>query len=290
MLHKRKPDDVYSSQIQTRNLATKITKKFGGLMEKAYFCNKMTMNTKMIIRFLREVMENNNRPWFQEHKEDYLTAKAEFENGVAQAIARISTFDESIANVTVKDTTYRFYRDTRFSQDKSPYKNHMGAYINAKGKKALRGGYYLHVEPDHCLVAVGNYWLPTNILTSCRNEIMANEADWLRCVKSEEFLKYYDAEDENLTWERQRVGDGTSGMEAWDKPQGFGLQKLKTCPAGFPRDYEHVRYLRLKDYCAWHHVSNNFFAQKDWLDQLEQMFRAAKPMMDFMNSVIDDYE
>jgi hypothetical protein len=46
MLHKRKPNDVYSSQIQTRNLATKITKKFGGLMEKAYFCNKMTMNTK----------------------------------------------------------------------------------------------------------------------------------------------------------------------------------------------------------------------------------------------------
>lgn len=63
------------------------------------------------------------------------------------------------------------------SADKSPYKNHFGAYINAKSKKALRGGYYIHLEPDHCLLAVGNYWLPTNILTSCRNEIMANTAD-----------------------------------------------------------------------------------------------------------------
>ena len=41
-----------------------------------------------------------------------------------------------------KEWAYRFYRDTRFSPDKSPYKNHLGAYIDAKGKKALRGGYY----------------------------------------------------------------------------------------------------------------------------------------------------
>ena len=86
-------------------------------------------------------MMNNNRPWFQEHKGEYMEARSEFESGVAKAIARISEFDESIAQVTVKDSTYRFYRDTRFSSDKSPYKNHFGAYINAHGKKALRGGY-----------------------------------------------------------------------------------------------------------------------------------------------------
>ena len=237
------------------------------------------MNTTLILDFLREVMNNNNRPWFQEHKDAYLAAKTDFEQGIADAIARIATFDDSITHVAVKDATYRFYRDTRFSQDKSPYKHHMGAYINAHGKKALRGGYYIHLEPDHCLLAVGNYWLPTNILTSCRNEIMANEEQWLKCVRSKEFLQFYDAPDVNVTWD-----------EAWDMPQGFGLTKLKTCPAGFPRDYEHMRYLRLKDYCAWHHVSNDFFSRDSWLDEMERMFRAAKPMMDFMNAVIDDYE
>ena len=237
------------------------------------------MDAKRILAFLREVMANNNRPWFQEHKAEYEAVKAEWERGVAQALERIVSFDPSVGNLQVKDCTYRFYRDTRFSQDKSPYKNHFGAYINAKGKKALRGGYYLHMEPDHCLLAVGNYWLPTNILTACRNEIMANEEEWLKAVENKTFKKYFDSDRETGSWE-----------DMWDSPQGFGLQKLKTCPAGFPRDYEHVKYLRLKDYCAWHHVGNDFFGKEQWLDDMEKIFRTGKPMMDFMNNVIDDYE
>ena len=232
------------------------------------------MDAKRILTFLRQVMANNNRPWFQEHKAEYEAVRTEFERGVAQALERIVTFDPEIAHLNVKDCTYRFYRDTRFSADKSPYKNHFGAYIDAKGKKALRGGYYIHLEPGHCLLAVGNYWLPTNILTSCRNEIMGNTAEWLKCVESEDFLKYFGAE------------EGAN----WESPQGFGLERLKTCPAGFPRDWEHLKYLRMKDYCAWHHVGDSFFLGDKWLDEMERMFRAAKPMMDFMNSVIDDYE
>ena len=108
---------------------------------------------------------------------------------------------------------------------------------------------------------------------------MANEQEWLRCVESKEFKKYFTATKNTDSWE-----------ESWDSPQGFGLTKLKTCPAGFPRDYEHVEYLRLKDYCAWHHVGDDFFEGDQWLDEMEPIFRAAKPMMDFMNAVIDDYE
>ena len=232
------------------------------------------MNTELIIGFLNEVKANNNRPWFNSHKQDYLAVKAEWEHGVQQALQRITAFDISVASQQVKDCTYRFYRDTRFSPDKSPYKTHLGAYINAHGKKALRGGYYLHMEPGHSLLAVGNYWLPTNILTSCRNEIMANTEEWLGCVEQKAFKKYF-------------VGKDNAG---WDDKQGFGLEKLKTCPAGFPRDWEHVEYLRLKDYCCWHHVADDFFQGDGWLDELERIFRAGKPMMDFVNRVIDDYE
>lgn len=238
-----------------------------------------TMNAQQIFTFLSDVMHNNNREWFQAHRADYDAARLEFEQGVAQAIGRIADFDSEIASVTVKDATYRFYRDTRFSADKSPYKNHFGAYINAHGKKALRGGYYVHLEPGHCLLAVGNYWLPTNILSACRNEIMANEEQWLKCVESRAFKKYFGSKQETTDW-----------AESWDAPQGFGLTKLKTCPSGFPRDYEYIKYLRLKDYCAWHHVDDSFFEGDGWLDEMVKVFRAAKPMMDMMNSVIDDYE
>ena len=237
------------------------------------------MDAKRILSFLKAVMANNNRPWFQEHKTEYEAVKAEWEQGIGQALERIISFDPSVGNQRVKDCTYRFYRDTRFSADKSPYKNHFGAYINAHGKKALRGGYYIHMEPDHCLLAVGNYWLPTNILTSCRNEIMANEEEWLRAVENKNFKHYFGSSKETGTWE-----------EMWDSPQGFGLTKLKTCPVGFPRDYAYVKYLRLKDYCAWHHVPDDFFEGDGWLDEMEKILRTAKPMMDFVNNVIDDYE
>ena len=212
--------------------------------------------------------------WFMEHKDEYLAVKEDFERGVQQGIARISAFDPSVAHITVKDATYRFYRDTRFSSDKSPYKNHFGAYIAAHGKKSLHGGYYIHLEPDHCLVACGDYWLPTNILTSCRNEIMGNISEWLHCVENSEFLKYYGADD----------------AAGWDDSQGFGLERLKTCPSGFPRDYEYIKYLRMKDYCCWHHVDESFFDGDGWLDEIEKMFKAGKPMLDFINAVIDDYE
>lgn len=232
------------------------------------------MNANMILGFLRDVMANNNRQWFQEHKDEYMAAKSDFECGVEQAIARISTFDSSVAHITVKDATYRFYRDTRFSNDKSPYKNHLGAYIAAHGKKSLHGGYYIHLEPGHCMLACGNNWLPTNILNACRNEIMGNTDEWLGCVENEEFLKLFGAPE-------------TAG---WDDRQGFGLARLKTCPSGFPRDYEHIKYLRMKDFCCWHEVGEDFFSSDSWLDDMERIFRAGKPMVDFVNSVIDDYE
>ena len=182
------------------------------------------MDAKRILSFLRQVTANNNRPWFQEHKAEYDAVKAEFERGIAQAIERIMTFDPEIAHLKVKDCTYRFYRDTRFSADKSPYKNHMGAYIDAKGKKALRGGYYLHLEPDHCLVAVGNYWLPTNILTACRNEIMANTDAWLK--------RQSGYEQHQGTHEHQQLGPAT-GFRAGETedlsvrlPQRLALRAL----------------------------------------------------------------
>lgn len=232
------------------------------------------MDAKIVLGFLRQMMANNCREWFHAHKTEYDAARAEWEHGVAQALQRIISFDPTVATQSVKDCTYRFNRDTRFSADKSPYKNHFGAYINAKGKKALRGGYYIHMEPDGCLLAVGNYWLPTNILTACRNELMANEEQWLACVDTPEFKRLF----------------SDDGSASWESPQGFGMTKLKTCPAGFPREYSHVGYLRLKDYCAWHRYGNDFFEGDAWLDTMEDVFRTAKPMMDFMNAVIDDYE
>lgn len=232
------------------------------------------MEAKRILTFLKELSANNNRPWFAEHKDEYLAVRQSFEEGISKAILTISEFDPSISHITVKDATYRFYRDTRFSPDKSPYKNHLGAYIAAHGKKAMHGGYYIHLEPGHCLLSCGNYWLPTNILTSCRNEIMGNIDKWRSIVESPKFVSFFG-----------HPGDGT-----WDSPKGFGLEHLKTCPSGFPRDYEFIQYIRMKDFCCWKAVPDSFFEGDSWLKEMSKVFKVGKPMLDFINNVIDDYE
>lgn len=140
------------------------------------------MDTQRILTFLRGVAANNNRPWFQEHRDEYLACKQDFEQGVAELIREIGKFDPDIANLEARECCYRFYRDIRFSPDKSPYKRHFGAYICSRGRKSLRGGYYIHIQPGQSLICAGCYWLPTNILTSCRNEIMANIDEWRRAV------------------------------------------------------------------------------------------------------------
>ena len=80
----------------------------------------MTMNMPVIFQFLKNLAANNNREWFNEHRDEYETARTEFENLLAAVISRIGLFDESIRGVQVKDCTYRIYRDTRFSSDKTP--------------------------------------------------------------------------------------------------------------------------------------------------------------------------
>ncbi len=239
------------------------------------------MNTKLILDFLKEVSANNNREWFHANKKKYEAAHREFEKGVAEAILHISRFDSEIQHLTPKDCTYRFYRDVRFSNDKSPYKRHFGAYISGKGKKSLHGGYYIHLQPGNCFLAVGSYWLPTNILTSCRNEIMANIDEWRKAVENGLFVKYfgYPGGGEMAEYTEE---DAMS-------PKGFGIAHLKKAPKDFPSDYEFIDYLKMKDYCCWHSLSDEFF-EGNWLDETVKIFKTAKPMMDFMNNVIDDYE
>lgn len=232
------------------------------------------MDTSIIFKFLRDIAANNNRQWFGEHRDEYEKARASFEADIAKTIVAISEFDPDVAHLSVKDVTYRFYRDTRFSPDKSPYKRHLGAYIAAHGKKSHHGGYYIHLEPGRCLLACNDYCLPTNILNACRNEIMSNAEQWLACVESDKF----------------RLNFGKAGTGSFGDDKGFGIERLKTCPTGFPKDYQYIQYIRMKDFCCWQHVDDTFFALPNWQEKACQIFKAAKPMMDFINAVVDDYE
>lgn len=179
---------------------------------------------KDVMIFLNGILVNNNRPWFQEHKNLYLKAQEHINKLAVELIDGISKFDSAIKSLSVSDCTYRIYRDIRFSPDKRPYKTHMGIYVCPGGKKSGLAGYYLHFEADEaeyigCNGLFTGMWNPDkNALKNIREDI---------CY------------------------DGNAFEEAIKKAKNFTLDtscSLSKNPKDFPKDTAHDYLLRLKQY------------------------------------------
>lgn len=216
-----------------------------------------------ILGFLEAVAAHNDRAWFAAHRAWYEEARGFFEEMVQQLLLRIAAFDESVAHLSVGDCTYRFYRDTRFSPDKSPYKRHFGAYVNACGKKSWHSGYYFHLEPGNCMLAGGSWCLPAPVLKAVRRAVVDEIEEFRSIVEDETFRRTFPV---------------------------IGETHLKTLPKGFSKDFPYPDYLRPKDYSISHHVEDGFFHRGDWLDRTEDVFRLMKPFNDFVNYTIDECE
>ena len=227
---------------------------------------------KQVIDFLNTLRDNNNREWFHAHKAEYQAAQARF-NELAEALAqRMAQFDPSLAGLTTKDITYRIYRDTRFSKDKTPYKTHMGAFICRGGKNSGYAGYYFQVgvEQDaahfgdlqwdtQSILAPGHYCIDPKALQVLREDILYGEGDFDRII-------------------RQEVDSDFQLLRAY---------ALKRNPKGFDKDAPWSEYLRLKVFCLGMEVDNSFFLQPDVIEQIATRFESAKPFIDYINRAIE---
>ncbi|MBR1838702.1 MAG: DUF2461 domain-containing protein [Bacteroidaceae bacterium] len=218
---------------------------------------------RKVLQFLRDIKLNNNRPWFKAHRAVFDEAQAIFHDMAQELIDDIATFDAEVAGIEARSTTYRFYRDTRFSADKSPYKRHFGTFINTHGTKAFTMGYYYHIEPGASMIACGNYWHPTDALTAIRNDIVANPQLLLRIVEDARFQALF-------------------GQE-------IGMDCLKTVPKGFPKDFPHPELIRPRAYCVQMPLSDDKVLSSDWLEHVGEACRVAKPFMDYINQTLEDY-
>lgn len=221
----------------------------------------MELPVDLIFGFLKDIAVHNNREWFYEHRERYDEVRTIFEDLVQQVIFRIGLFDESVHHLQPKDCTYRFNRDTRFSQDKSPYKLHLGAYINACGKKSLHSGYYFQIQPGACLIAGGAWCLPSPVLNAVRRSVVDQIDEFRMIVEAPDFKAAFPV---------------------------IGESHLKTLPKGFSKGFPFPEYIRPKDYSVSHHVADDFFRQENWLDRTEALFKLMKPYNDFINYTIDE--
>lgn len=170
------------------------------------------------LSFLTDLKLNNNREWFEQNRQRYKEVQEEFNSFTEKLIDGITLFDPSVKGVSVKECTYRIYRDLRFSPNKEPYKEHIGAYICPQGKKSGYAGYYFHIEPNNSILAVGLHCPEPKILKSVREEIYDNGDEFKKAI---ELAKGFEVDTTN---------------------------SLKRTPKGYPSDTKYDEYLRLKNY------------------------------------------
>lgn len=215
---------------------------------------------KDTLKFLTDLSRNNNKEWFDANKSRYLEAKSKVEAITGDVLAGIRSFDDTIGPLSPKDCTYRIYRDQRFSKDKTPYKTHMGVYINRGGKKSGYSGYYFHLGAKSYgnMIAVGDIWCPPEVLKVIREDIMLGGGD---------FRKILSEVDPRLVLDMNGA--------------------LKRVPAGFPSDTPDSDFYRVKAFCLYFAPDDKFFTEKDLASRLVDVFHSAKPFLDYINRAID---
>ncbi len=221
------------------------------------------MSVENILSFLKELKTNNNREWFAENKKWFDQVKTEFEQISKQLIIDISKFDEEIKHVEAKDCIFRIYRDTRFSHDKTPYKTHFGVFVaTAGGRKSQRGGYYIHLDPDGCFVGVGVWGPEPNLLKALRQSVYDNIDELNQIRHSQEFSQYFS--------------------------EFFQEDKLKTVPAGFPKDFPDAELLKLKHYLVDYRFNDEQVKSPDFMSVMTNVLKCGYPLNRFLNYTVDE--
>jgi len=212
------------------------------------------------VKFMSQLAKNNNKPWFDEHKGEYLSVKEDFELLVTDVLTGLAEIEPAFRETKAKDCIMRIYRDIRFSKDKTPYKVNLGAGFGMGGGKNMTGGYYLHIEPGGKSFAGGGMWQPEGpVLKAIRQEIDYNFDEFSKIVNDKQFKTVF----KNI--------DG---------------DKLIKVPQGYTEDNPAIEYLKLKSFTVGGNIPDEDLTKKTLTKKIVNIYKTMKPFVDFLNRAV----
>ncbi len=214
--------------------------------------------TPATFAFLRDLAENNDREWFQAHKERYEQEVREpglqFIRDFAPHLQKISPFFRADDRKS-GGSMFRIFRDIRFSKDKSPYKTHTGIqFRHVDGKDAHAPGFYLHLEPKRVFVGVGSWHPAGEALAMIRDRMVRHPDDWKKVVTNRAFARQFEL-----------TGDF-----------------LKRPPRGYDPDHPLVEDLKRKDFIGVTQLTQKAVTSPGFLEEYARSCRAGAPLMEFL--------
>ena len=221
-----------------------------------------TSFTRKTLAFLRALKRNNDREWFKARKVEYDT---HVRGPMVEMLARLAADFPRFAPELISDprvSLYRIYRDTRFSEDKSPLKTHVAAHFPSKGFARGEGaGLYFEVTPTWVWIGGGLYMPSTSDLQRIREHIATNHRRLHRIVTGPTF--------------RRAVGT----LEG---------ERLTRVPRGYATDHPAAEYLKFRQFLAGRELKAEFATSARFYPQLLSTFRAIVPLVRFLNEPLRD--
>ena len=215
-------------------------------------------------KFLRDLQNNNNKTWFNQHKPDY-------EQHVRQPFLRlIGDLQPGLAAVSPHfraeprnqgGSLYRIYRDARFSHDKSPYKSWQGARLfHERRREVPVPSFYVHLQPENCFVGAGIWHPEPPLQRRIRQFIFDNPGSWKGAAHDPTLLRQFSLADD---------------------------EKLVRNPRGFPAEFEFIEDLKQRNWVMWRPLSNAQMTSPGLLPMLEADLATLGPFVDYLCAALD---
>ncbi|UCE66631.1 MAG: DUF2461 domain-containing protein [Candidatus Zixiibacteriota bacterium] len=148
------------------------------------------------IEFFKGLEKNNDKRWFEQHKEEYekyvQMPSRYFVVDLGKKLEKIAP--NIIADPRVNRSLFKIHRDTRFSPDKRPFKTNLGIWLwEGELKRMECSGFYFHFEGDKIIIAAGLYMFPKEHLAEYRDSVVHDRygAELVKAIKNITKDKHY---------------------------------------------------------------------------------------------------
>ncbi|MDR3751971.1 MAG: DUF2461 domain-containing protein [Terracidiphilus sp.] len=144
------------------------------------------------LKFLRGLARNNDREWFQPRKAVF---EAELKEPMLAIIRNVTDAMVDFAPSFVRPAEkclFRIYRDTRFSNNKLPYKTHVAAWWSHSGLEKTSGaGFYFHVSAKEVVIAAGAYMPEKDQLAQIRHWMLDHHMEFRKLLQKAAIRKTF---------------------------------------------------------------------------------------------------
>ena len=170
--------------------------------------------TEETIEFLIVNRINDSKAWFHEHREDYLRLVKKPLEEVCNALApTIAEIDPMLITQPYRCIS-RIYRDTRFSHDKSIFRDHMWIGFDRDHKELPEApGFYFSIGPNGWYYGCGYYEAPTKVLEALRALILADDPTAKKALSA--YKKQKTFEMEGPLYKRSRFPQESEEKRLW---------------------------------------------------------------------------